>query len=204
MIRTLILNGAGQIERMISNYVADNEDVGGMTVVERDVPDGYPETHGWDAQAGQFFAKPVVPPPPAPNRDGLCMPFHANAAANLTLTNLPSAARFLANSNRNSRKADLSRFVQVRLIARVMVAGTAGAALAARWADSDAASIGAFQQLGASEVSIALNSTGTKDTGWIDLAPAAVGDNRWVAIREGGGTGTTPNAQIGALDLYFR
>jgi hypothetical protein len=131
------------------------------------------------------------------------VPFHSDGGATITLTNLAAAAQFFTNSNRVIEKMDLSLFTQARLTARVLVAGTANSILAARWSATFTTTIGSFEQLGVTEVAASLAAVGVADSGWIDIAEAALIDNAFLTIRQSGGDGAA-DPQIGRVSLWLR
>lgn len=145
----------------------------------------------------------VPEPEPAPSLRPIPLPFHSDGGANLTLTNQAAAAQFLANSNRNIEKLDLSLFREARLIARVVTAGAAAAKLTAAWAASFSTSIGNFADLGVSEIAAPMNAAGVADSGWIAIAAAAIGDDRFVTIKQSGGDGAADPA-LGRVTLWLR
>lgn len=179
-------------------------DMTGKTAVE--VPEGFDPvamSHQW--QGGQWVVNPNagVPPAPPPPRP-VCVDLHSDAGATLTLTNMTSAAQFMANSNRHIEKIDLSMFTQARLLARVLVAGSANAIFAARVHSAFSTAIADYQIMGADgEISVPLNALGVADSGWKDIAPAALADNRFVAVRQSGGDGVA-DPQIGRVSLWLR
>lgn len=129
----------------------------------------------------------------------------ANAAANLTLTNQASAAQFLGNSNRNITMADLDLYSECRLIARVVTAsGSANTPkLVAKYLGSFSTTAGDYADLGASEVSVSLASTGLITSGWAALAAGAIDTVRYLAVIQQGGDGAADPA-LGPIHLEFR
>lgn len=131
--------------------------------------------------------------------------FHHTATTPVTWTSMPSALTALnAQISRSVAKIDLTRAKQVRLV--VMIAGTAGSAgskLIAKYRSTYDATIGNYSDIGTSEVSAAINSTGTmSDSGWIDIAPGAQGD-MIVAIAGSGGNGST-SPVIASVAFHWR
>ena len=153
-----------------------------------------------DGAASGFYDAPPAPPPPP---GGMGIDFHGDAGTGLTLTNQPAAAQFLANHIRHRRRVDLSGFRQARLEVNVLVAGSAGAQLAARVHSAESANIGDYQMLGITEVAAPLNVVGNTGSGWVDINPLAIGDNRYLAIRQSGGDGAV-DPQIGNVALLLR
>ena len=162
-----------------------------------DSPSGY----AWSTQFNAFV--PVAPPPVDPPDWQVCVNFHADATANLTLTNLASAAGFLAGSNRNIELIDMARFTQACLRARVLTAGTASSKLSAVYASSLQATVGVYSDLGVTPIEASMSSVGIANSGWIDLAPAAIADGRFVTIKQQGGDGVADPA-LGRVTLWLR
>jgi hypothetical protein len=135
----------------------------------------------------------------------LVVAVHSDSSANLTLTNSPSSERFILNiPARAIRWVPLGGKTQVRL--RGVVVGTSAVASAQirvlfRAVDYSP-TLGDYSPIGVSEVSISLNGTGEKDSGWVALAPGADADV-FVAITELGGNGNQDPA-LGAVQLYFQ
>lgn len=182
----------------------NGQDMNGRTAVA--VPEGFDPvamSHLW--QGGQWVENPTagVPPAPPPPRP-VCVDLHSDAGATLTLTNMPAAAQFMANSNRHIEKIDLSMFTQARLLVRVLVVGFTGAIFAVRVHSAFSTVITDYQIMGADgDISVPLNALGVADSGWQDIAPAALADNRFVAVRQSGGDGVA-DPQIGRVSLWLR
>ena len=153
-----------------------------------------------DGDGSGFYDAPPAPPPPP---GGMGIDFHGDAGTGLTLTNQPAAAQFLANHIRHRRRVDLSGFRQARLEVNVLVAGSAAAQLAARVHSAGSASIADYQTLGMTEVAAPLNLVGNSGSGWVDINPLHLADNRYLAIRQSGGDGVA-DPQIGNVTLFLR
>lgn len=128
--------------------------------------------------------------------------FHADATANLTLTNQTNSENYLAGSNRNECFFDATNFTQVR-ISTVVV--TASASLnnprlyPQYWNGLSWVTIGTG--LLTNMVSLAI-PTGPKVSAWITLPAAAKGDVRF-RIANNGGDGAADPA-LGNTSLQFR
>lgn len=130
--------------------------------------------------------------------------FHSDATANITLTNQVSGEQFLANSNRNITKLDLTRFSEVRLISRVLTnsASVNNPRLRVRYSTTFTTTLGSMSDIGTSEVAAGMGSTGISDSGWIPLAAGAKGDV-FVAVTQIGGDGTA-DPVLGQVSVQFR
>lgn len=134
----------------------------------------------------------------------MAISFHADATASVTLTNQSSAAQFLANNARNHQKVDLDSYTQVRMVTRV-VTGSASAnnpRIIIRYAAA-LSPVGSYLDIGVTEVSCSLASTGVIDTGWIDLVAGAKAINRFITIVQIGGDGVADPA-FGNTQVYFK
>jgi hypothetical protein len=58
----VLVDSEGAIQRIVDS--AEFEDLAGLTALDRDVPEGYPETVCWNAETLEFEPKPA----PAPSR----------------------------------------------------------------------------------------------------------------------------------------
>lgn len=145
-----------------------------------------------------------VPTPPAPVVP-IVVPIHADATANVTLTNQASAEQFLANNNRNIWRLDLSGATDVRLVARV-VTGSASAntpRLRVRYATTFTTTVASYADIGTSEVACSLALTNLIDSGWVALAAGAKIDPCYVAVTQLGGDGVADPA-LGNIQLWIR
>ena len=112
--------------------------------------------------------------------------------SNTTISSLPSTERFFGNSNRFITKVDLANYSYVRLVFRVTTASSAGAAprFRAKYKTSFDTTIANYSDIGTSEVSGSLASTGIADSGWIALAAGAKINDCFITIGELGGDGS--------------
>lgn len=117
----------------------------------------------------------------------LCLPLVADSTA-ITLTNMASALNFFNASHRYAVKADLTAFSQVRLV--VNKQGTAGAAASKvilRYRTAFDVTASNWLDIGASEVSCAINSQNTVVvSNWINLAAGAKSDVFLCPLMSGG------------------
>lgn len=131
---------------------------------------------------------------------------HADAGANWTLTNSPTAERFAGNSVRTIFLVDLAGYSQVRLRTNIMVASASANTpmLRVRYYTGYSGTFGNYLQLGLTDhVNISLANTGAIDTGWIDIAVGARIDGVAIAFCELGGDAAADPA-LGATDILFR
>lgn len=142
----------------------------------------------------------------APGVSLLTIPFHADGGANLTLTNSPSAERFIGNTpGRAIKWAPLANCTQVRLRGNVITQSTSASSPRVRLlynAGAYSTTLGNYSAIGTSEVSISLAGTGEKDSGWVDLAAGAKADCL-IALTELGGDGVLDPA-LGYVQVYFK
>ena len=130
---------------------------------------------------------------------------HADATANVTLTNQAVAEQFLANNNRNIHKLDLSAANDIRLVARV-VTGSASVnspRLRVRYATVFTTTVATYLDIGTSEVACSLTSTGIADSGWIPIAAGAKLASCFVAVMQIGGDAAADPA-LGQVVLWVR
>lgn len=124
----------------------------------------------------------------------------------VTMTNLASGAAFFSGSATHLWLVDLEKYDQVKLTALVLVTGSSGSEIRLGYATSTSNPpvIGDFSaDVGASEVSLDIGSTGWKTSGWIDLAAGAKGIGRYLALEQSGGNGTADPSVTGLL-IEFR
>lgn len=137
----------------------------------------------------------------------LVVMFHAESDGTITLTNQPNTAQFLSNSNRNIWQVDLTKYTQVRIVARVTT-GSASAnspRLIARYktvASGFSTTVGDYVDIGTSEVSASLTSTGVIASSWIAITASALADI-FITIIQNGGDGAADPAYA-MLGLQFR
>lgn len=133
-----------------------------------------------------------------------CQCFYGDTGANLTLTNQSNAENFLAAVSRAVTLLDLTTYTQVRLVTRVQT-GSASAnspRLRLRYRISFSTTVGDYSDIGTSEVSTSLTSTGVIDSGWVSLATGAKADV-YVTVTQIGGDGAA-DPVIGFVNTYFR
>lgn len=132
-----------------------------------------------------------------------CLPIVADGAG-LVLTNMALALAFLAGSHRYAGKIDLAACTQVRLI--VNKQGTAGAAaskIILRYRTAFDPTPANWSDIGASEVSVAINVQNTVlATAWINLVAGAKADVFVTALCSGGDGALDP--VIGNVTAQFK
>jgi hypothetical protein len=132
------------------------------------------------------------------------LPFHAESDGTITLTDQALAEQFLSNSSRNITKFDLTQYTQCRLITRVTT-GSASAnspRLRVRYNTTFSTTVGDYSDIGTSEVSTSLTSTGVIDSGWVNLAAGALADV-FITVTQLGGDGAADPA-YGMVMVHFR
>ncbi len=132
------------------------------------------------------------------------IPFHSDGSGPIVLTNQANSTQFLANSDSNIAKLDLSRFTQVKLTARVTV-GSASAnspKIALKYSTSYTTTAASYSDIGTSAVEVSLTTATLVDTGWIDLATSAKAEV-FVAIIQTGGDGAA-DPRVGLTHAHFR
>lgn len=131
--------------------------------------------------------------------------FHAAAnTASASLGAHPSTTQWLCNNNRNIIQADLTHYTQCRVMARVTT-GSASAntpRIRVRYHTSFSTTLTDFIDIGSSEVSASVTSTGMITSSWINLASGAKADVFITIDQLGGDSSATP--AIGQLQVYFR
>lgn len=139
-------------------------------------------------------------------RPSMEIPWHAQAG-NLALTNSPLAERFIVGQPwRYIKLVPMAGHTQVRLVGFQTVASASPNTPRLRlvyktggWSTT----IGDYTSLAASgDVEISLSTVALQDSGWVDLAPGAVGDIL-VGLTEQGGDGAEDPA-FGYINVYFR
>jgi hypothetical protein len=138
----------------------------------------------------------------------LTIPIHAAATANVTLTNQVSTEQFLANSNRNITRNDLTAFTEARLVARV-ITGSISVNSPRLRVMYDLASGGFSTAIGnyttianSGEVAISMTTAGVIDSGWVAISATARADV-YLAVSQIGGDGGADPA-LGLVTLFFR
>ena len=134
----------------------------------------------------------------------LRLPFHADASANVTLTNQAVAETFFANNTRNIIKAELADRTEVRLLSRVMTPSTSvnNPRLLVEWATAFTTTLTSFANIGTSPVQVSLAAAGFLDSGWGPLAPAAKGTGYVTVLQIGGNAADDP--AVGPTYVDFR
>lgn len=124
----------------------------------------------------------------------MCLPFHAIASTNITLTSQASGHDWLGSS-RTQLQVDLTGYSQIRFVVRVMT-GSASAntpIVYLRYRTTFSATAGDFTDSpGTSAVQCSMTSTGAIDTGWIDLASGAKADIHLGCFVSGGDGSASP------------
>jgi hypothetical protein len=133
----------------------------------------------------------------------LVVPLVADGAA-VALTNMALALGFLAASHRFATKIDLTNFTQVRLVVnKQATAGAAAAKIILRYRTAFDATPANWSDIGASEVSVAINVQNTVlSTAWINLAASAKADVFVCPLMSGGDGALDPT--IGAVSAQFK
>ena len=129
---------------------------------------------------------------------------HANATANVTMTNQANSEQFLAYSNRNIIKVDLTDYTEVRLVARVVTGSVSvnSPRIYAEYHTSYTTTVGTYSDIGTSVVSCSLATAGYVDSGWVALAAGAQADV-FVTVLQNGGNGAADPA-VAQVSLQFR
>lgn len=132
--------------------------------------------------------------------------FVADATANTSLTNMPSAEDYLDSSQKGMAKADLSQFTHCRLAIRRM-AGAAAAGtpkLELQYATSNPSSTFVGSEWTPSGAEVVLTSTNTMlDSGWISMPGGMKIDDVYLHIIMSGGDGTA-DPVVGSIRAQFR
>lgn len=133
----------------------------------------------------------------------LCVVFVADGA-NLALTNMATALGFLAASHRFATKVDLTGFTQVRLIVnKQATAGAAASKIILRYRTAFDVTPANWLDIGASEVSVAINVQNTVlASSWINLAAGAIADVFVCPLMSGGDGALDP--AIGHVAAQFK
>ena len=137
-------------------------------------------------------------------RQYFVLPLHCDGTGRVNLTNQANATQFLANTDANIMKVDLTRFTQVKLTVRVAL-GSASAntpKVRLRYSTSFTTTATNYSDIGTSEVGASLTTAGFVDSGWIDLAAGAKADV-YIAIIQTGGDGAADPA-LGLTHAHFR
>lgn len=123
--------------------------------------------------------------------------FQANGAASLGMGTHASGAAFLAGSNRNVTKVDLSNASHARLIVRVTTASASANTPRLRLRGKKttfSTTITDYVDIGTSEIACGLEATGVIDSGWIALDANYQADNVVLLVDQIGGDGAASPA----------
>ena len=147
-----------------------------------------------DAAALQAVAKPIM----------RC-PFHANATANVTLTNQSATDQFLSNNNRNIQLVDLANYSEVRVSHRTVTnsASAASPRLIARYVTTYSQTVASWIDIGTSEVSSSMASYNIQTSGWVALAVGAKVNDCYLSVIQAGGNGVADPA-VASVVVEFR
>lgn len=145
--------------------------------------------------------------PPGGGSAYLRVDFAVPVLAALAWTNMPAALSFLfstATVGKCITKADLTNFTQVRLLVnKQATAGAASSKLILRYWTSFTQTVATFADIGASEVSVAVNVQNQfLATAWINLVAGAKADV-WLAVLGSGGDGALDPA-FGPITAEFK
>lgn len=135
------------------------------------------------------------------------VPIHATAGSNIRATNVPEAARFMANSYFHMKLADLQGCSEVRLSCLCSSAATSGSSprLIGRFHTAYTTSFGTTTNIGTSgaEVSCSVASLGIASSGWVGLHASAAIESCYLSIGEAGGDSSTAYS-VRSVWLEFR
>ena len=133
----------------------------------------------------------------------LCLPFVADGA-NLALTNMALALQFLGNSHRFATRADLTSFTQCRLVVnKQATAGAAASKIILRYITAFNVTAANWSDIGASEVSVAINVQNTVlATAWINITALAKADVFICPLMSGGDGALDP--VVGNITAQFK
>jgi hypothetical protein len=116
---------------------------------------------------------------------------HSFVTDPVTANNVPANVSFFASSNSYVTEMDLTGKKRGRLIARVTTAATAGTILRVRYAATFSATASSYLLMGATEIEVAISSTGILNSGWINLVAGAKIGTCYIALQTIGGDGAT-------------
>lgn len=124
---------------------------------------------------------------------------NANAATNLELTNHPNSEQPLANSQRSAVRVQSHGYTEARLTAIVLVgsASVNSPRIYFQYSLDGVAWVG-----DGTAGNISLTTTGAKETAWIALPAAAIG-NIYVRVAQNGGNGTL-DPSLGNITIQLR
>lgn len=120
------------------------------------------------------------------------IPVHADASANLTLSNQANSEQDLGNNVRSRKKVDLSWCTYFRVIGRLVTASASvnNPRIYFRYSLNDSS----YSAMDASDTILSMTGVGWKDTGWLDLVAGAKADNVYIRICQNGGDGAADPA----------
>jgi hypothetical protein len=127
------------------------------------------------------------------------VPIHADAGANLILTDHPNSEQPLANSQRSAVRVNTSTWTQASLTCIVMAqsASVNSPRIYFQYSADGVNWVG-----DGSGNNISLSSTGAKETAWVDLPAGAIGDV-YIRVAMNGGNGTADPA-LGNVTIQLR
>lgn len=125
-------------------------------------------------------------------------------AANHTWTNMPLAETLLLTNSSHIQLVDLTNFTQVRLhVNKLGTAGVSGSKLRLKYLTSFSTTVGSYLEIGASEVSVPINTANVYATsGWINLVAGAKADV-YVCVAGSGGDGVV-DPILGTIFAEFK
>lgn len=132
--------------------------------------------------------------------------FQANGAASLGMGTHASGAAFLAGSNRNITKADLTYVSHARLVARVTTSSASANTprLRLRGARTTfSTTISDYSNIATSEIACGLEATGISDSGWVAVESSFQADNIFLIVDQIGGDGAASPA-CGPIIAMFK
>jgi len=117
---------------------------------------------------------------------------------------MPAAVTFFSGSHRHVTRADLTNYSQVRFVVNKQgTAGQSGSKLILRYRTAFSTTVGNYSDIGASEVSVAVDTTNTVlSTAWTDLAAGAKADV-FVCVVGSGGDGVL-DPRFGNIAAQFK
>lgn len=141
----------------------------------------------------------------APRSQSIRVNFHVAPDASLRLTDQALAADFLSANSRNVQLVDCSGCTQVRLHCLVETASTSENTpkLVAKYSTTHSTDPADYLDVGSSEVSTTLFSTGHKTSGWVTITSDAIADDLYVSVIQVGGDGTS-DPDVSGVVVEFR
>jgi hypothetical protein len=159
-------------------------------------------------RADGSWAAPAGTTPNHPNTPYhyLCIPFIADATANLTLSNMLAAEDFLGGSNRHITQFDLAYFTHCRLVVRRM-AGSAAAGsptISLQYSTSQPSDTFTGSEWTPSGAAVVITSTNTVlDSDWQSIPGGMAIDDVFLGLVSSGGDGAA-DPVVGSIRAYFR